>query len=79
MKLDATSLQELYDAFPLLRDVIFSRFKIGHAQFYALSALRTADMCQKVQECLEWITSQVEFVPAHDIIMNSEIIHGKEV
>lgn len=79
MKLDHVSLQELYDSFPLLREVIHSRFKISHAQFHALSALRTADMCDKVQECLEWISSQVELVPPHDIIMNSELIHGQEL
>jgi hypothetical protein len=67
MKLSDDSLQELYNAFPLLRDVILSRDKIGPEQFYALSSLRPVVMNQKVQECLEWITSQVEFVPAEVI------------
>lgn len=77
MKLSDDGLVELYENFPLLRDILYSRSNLGQAQFYALASLRTHDINSKVQEALEWISSQVRFVPAQDIDLG-QVLSGSD-
>lgn len=62
MNLSDHALMELYDNFPLLREILIQR-SINRSEFYALATLRTSYMNQKVQEALSWICEQVTYEP----------------